>query len=162
MSAFHQQAGSTQQFNAVSAEPSEVVRPDGVSAAAAPTVRAPRKAHLRLSRIQPWSAFKFSFVMSLVCFIVVFVAVAVLYGILAMLGVFDAVSTTITEITATDEGEGINAAEWFSATRILGYAALLGAVNVVLITGLATVWAVIYNLAADLVGGVEVTLSENE
>lgn len=161
MSAFHPQAGSTRQFNAVTAEPTEVGRTDGGSAAAAPTVRTPRKAHLRVSRIEPWSAMKFSFVMSLVCFIVLFVAVAVLYGALAMMGVFDAVSRTITDITATDQGGGVNAAEWFAASRVLGYAALLGAINVVLITALATVWAVIYNLASDLVGGIEVTLSEN-
>lgn len=162
MSAFHPQAGSTRHFSAVTAEPREVPRPDGLSAAAAPTVRAPRKAHLRVSRIEPWSAMKFSFIMSLVCFIVLFVAVAILYGMLALLGVFDAISGTITDVTATGQGGGVNAAAWFSPSRILGYAALMGAVNVILITALATLWAVIYNLASDLVGGVEVTLSEND
>lgn len=130
--------------------------------AAAPTVRAPRKAHLRVARIEPWSAMKFSFVMSLVCFIVLFVAVAALYAVLAMLGVFDAISQTITDLTATDDAGGVDAAGWFSPGRILGFAALLGAVNVILITALATIWAVIYNLAADLVGGIEVTLSESD
>ena len=46
--------------------------------------------------------------------------------------------------------------------RILGYTALIGAVNVVLITALSTLGAVIYNLSADLVGGIEVTFSEAE
>lgn len=162
MSAYRPPAGSTQRFTAVTAEPRGAVRTDGMSAAAAPTVRGPRKAHLRLGRIEPWSVMRFSFILSLVCFIVLFVAVAVLYAILAMLGVFDAISQTINDFTATDEGGGVNAAGWFSATRVLGFAALLGAVNVVLITALATIWAVIYNLAADLVGGIEVTLSEND
>jgi hypothetical protein len=122
----------------------------------------PRKAHLQVARFEPWSVMKFSFIMSLVCFLVLFVAVAVLYVILSWLGVFDALTNTIRDLTSNDQGKsgGINPASWFSAARILGYTALIGTLNVLLITALATVWSVIYNMAADLVGGVEVTLKE--
>jgi len=122
----------------------------------------PRKAHLQVARFEPWSVMKFSFIMSLVCFLVLFVAVAVLYVILSGLGVFDALSNTIRDLTSNDQGKsgGIDPASWFSAARILGYTALIGTLNVLLITALATVWSVIYNMAADLVGGVEVTLKE--
>ena len=122
----------------------------------------PRKAHLQVARFEPWSVMKFSFIMSLVCFLVLFVAVAVLYVILSWLGVFTALSGTIHDLTSNDQGKsgGINPASWFSAARILGYTALIGTLNVLLITALATVWSVIYNMAADLVGGVEVTLKE--
>ncbi|WP_329248812.1 DUF3566 domain-containing protein [Actinoallomurus sp. NBC_01490] len=124
--------------------------------------KAPRKAHLQVARFEPWSVMKFSFIMSLVCFLVLFVAVAVLYVILSWLGVFDALSNTIRDLTSNDQGKsgGLNPASWFSAARILGYTALIGTLNVLLITALATVWSVIYNMAADLVGGVEVTLKE--
>jgi hypothetical protein len=122
----------------------------------------PRKAHLQVARFEPWSVMKFSFIMSLVCFLVLFVAVVVLYVILSWLGVFDALSNTIRDLTSNDQGKsgGLNPASWFSAARILGYTALIGTLNVLLITALATVWSVIYNMAADLVGGVEVTLKE--
>jgi hypothetical protein len=121
-----------------------------------------RKAHLQVARFEPWSVMKFSFIMALVCFLVLFVAVAVLYMFLSGLGVFDALSNTIRDLTSNDQGKsgGINPANWFSAARILGYTALIGTLNVLLITALATVWSVIYNMAADLVGGVEVTLKE--
>lgn len=140
-------------------------------AAAAPpgtdgkTVRTARKAHLTLSRIEPWSVMKFSFVISLVCFIVLFVAVAVLYTGLAYLGVFDAVTELVSSLTEGDDGGddlNLDPASWFSPTRVLGYTALLGALNVILITALATIGAMLYNLAADLVGGLDVTLSETE
>jgi hypothetical protein len=126
------------------------------------TRKPPRKAHLQVARFEPWSVMKFSFIMSLVCFLVLFVAVAVLYVILSWLGVFDALSNTIRDLTSNDQGKsgGLNPASWFSAARILGYTALIGTLNVLLITALATVWSVIYNMAADLVGGVEVTLRE--
>ncbi|MEV5705890.1 DUF3566 domain-containing protein [Actinoallomurus sp. NPDC052274] len=121
--------------------------------------KAPRKAHLQVARFEPWSVMKFSFIMSLVCFLVLFVAVTVLYLILSALGVFDALTNTIKDLQGKTSG-GLNPASWFSAARILGYTALIGTLNVLLITALATVWSVIYNMAADLVGGVEVTLKE--
>ncbi|MBB4699921.1 DUF3566 domain-containing protein [Sphaerisporangium siamense] len=127
-------------------------------------LKAPRKAHLVLRRVEPWSAMKFSFVVSLVCFVVLFVAVAVLYGVLSALGVFDSIVNTVTQLTVPDgkTSSGIDIKSWFEPVRILGYTALLGAVNVVLITALSTLGAVIYNVASDLVGGVEVTFSEAE
>lgn len=127
--------------------------------------RTPRRAHLILRRIEPWSAMKFSFVVSLVCFVVLFVAVAVLYGVLSGLGVFDSIEQTVNSITSGDGGKSttaLNVASWFEPVRILGYTALIGAVNVVLITALATLGAVIYNISSDLVGGIEVTFSEAE
>lgn len=126
--------------------------------------RLPRKAHLVLRRVEPWSAMKFSFVVSLVCFVVLFVAVAVLYGVLSALGVFDSVVEMFNQLTQSDgqNTSSINIASWFEPVRILGYTALIGAVNVVLITALSTLGAVIYNIASDLVGGIEVTFSEAE
>ncbi|MFD2356919.1 DUF3566 domain-containing protein [Nonomuraea ferruginea] len=118
-----------------------------------------------LRRIEPWSAMKFSFVVSLVCFVVLFVAVAVLYGVLSALGVFDSIVDLVNQLSQGEQGEGslqIDIASWFEPVRILGYTALIGAVNVVLITALATLGAVIYNVSSDLVGGVEVTFSEAE
>ncbi|WP_283139536.1 DUF3566 domain-containing protein [Rhizohabitans arisaemae] len=127
------------------------------------SARTPRKAHLVLRRVEPWSMMKFSFVLSLVCFVVLFVAVAVLYGILSAAGVFDAIVNMVNQVLVDgNAGGGINAAEWFDAVRVLGYTALLGALNVILITALSTLGAVIYNVASDLVGGVEVTFSEAE
>ncbi|TDD72889.1 DUF3566 domain-containing protein [Actinomadura rubrisoli] len=123
-----------------------------------------RKAQLQLARLEPWSVMKFSFVMSLVCFVVLLVAVTVLYVILSGLGVFGAISDTINSLTK-QQGEttgGVDAGNWFSFFRVFGYTVLVGALNVLLITALSTVGSVIYNLAADLVGGVEVTLKEAE
>lgn len=124
----------------------------------------PRKAHLQVSRFEPLSVMKFSFVMSLVCFVVLLVAVTVLYVILSGLGVFDSISSTINELTQEQGSKTSNfdASSWFSFTKIFGYTALIGGLNVLIITALATVWSVIYNIAADFVGGVEVTLKEAE
>ncbi|WP_344968198.1 DUF3566 domain-containing protein [Salinactinospora qingdaonensis] len=130
----------------------------------AKSVQAARKAHLTLSRIEPWPVMRFSFVISLVCFIVLFVAVAVIYVILSTFGVFEAVTDLLRSLTDGGEGDELtlHPEDWFSASRVLGYTGILGALNIVLITALSTVAAMLYNLAADLVGGIDVTLSESE
>ncbi|QUX29167.1 DUF3566 domain-containing protein [Nocardiopsis akebiae] len=124
-----------------------------------------RKAHLSVSRVEPWSVMKFSFVVSLVCFIILFVAIAVIYATLSMLGVFDELTNMLTALLEGDGTEdelGLDPASWFSPGRVLGYTGVVGALNIVLITALSTVGAMLYNLVADLVGGVDVTLSEAE
>ncbi len=122
-----------------------------------------RRAQLVLSRIEPWSVMKFSFMVSLVGWVVLFVAVAALYYVLNKLGVFHSIQSTITSVTSGKDSTGANSnGKWFSASRILGYTMLVGAINVVLITALATVGAVIYNLVTHLAGGIEVTLKETD
>jgi hypothetical protein len=129
------------------------------SAAAAPT----RRAQLVLSRVEPWSVMKFSFMISLVGWVVMFVAVAALYYVLSKLGVFHSIQSTITDVTSSKGSSGSDSnGQWFSASWILGATMFVGAINVVLITALATVGAVVYNLVSHLVGGIEVTLKETD
>jgi hypothetical protein len=128
----------------------------------APSKRSARQAHLTISRIEPWSVMKFSFVVSLVAFVILFVAVSVLYGALSGLGVFDSIQKAVNSVTSSQGSAGVNARAWFSASRVLGYTALLGSLNIVLITAMSTIGSVVYNLTSRLVGGVEVTLRETE
>jgi hypothetical protein len=121
-----------------------------------------RQAMLTLARVEPWSVMKFSFVASVVAFVILFVAVAVLYMVLSALGVFDSLQNTVSTITSSQSNSGTNISHWFSASLILGYTALLGALNIVLITAMATVGSVIYNLIAKTIGGIEVTLRETD
>jgi hypothetical protein len=121
-----------------------------------------RKANLVISRVEPWSVMKFSFLISLVLWIVMFVAVALLYYALSSLGVFDALQRTLASVTSSQTSAGVDLTKWTSAPRILGYTMLLGAVDVVLITAISTVGAVVYNLVTHLGGGIEVTLKETE
>jgi hypothetical protein len=121
-----------------------------------------RQAMLTLARMEPWSVMKFSFVASVVAFIILFVAVAVLYLVLSALGVFTSLEHQVASITSSQNTAGTNISHWFSASLILGWTALLGALNIVLITALSTIGSVIYNLIAKTVGGIEVTLRETD
>jgi hypothetical protein len=82
--------------------------------------------------------------------------------VLSALGVFGSLQHLVTNVTSSQNQAGYNADKWFSASRILSYTVLLGGINVVLITALSTIGAVIYNLTSRLIGGVEVTLKETD
>ena len=98
-----------------------------------------RQAMLTLARVEPWSVMKFSFVGSVVAFIILFVAVAVLYMILSALGVFDSLQHTVSSITGAQGTSGTDISHYYSASVVLGYTAMLGALNIVLITAMSTV-----------------------
>lgn len=121
--------------------------------------RGPRRASLQVRRVDPWSVLKLALVLSVTLFFVWMIAVAVLYGVLGGMGVWDQLNGTFSELTQPENSIG---EPLISPGRIFGVAMIIGAVNIVLFTALATVAAFIYNVAADFVGGVEVTLSERE
>jgi hypothetical protein len=135
----------------------------GAVGAKAGTQAPARRADLVISRLEPWSVMKFSFLMSLVAWVVLFVAVAFLYFVLSSLGVFTSIEHTLGSVTSSSgSASGSSISHWFSASRILGYTMLLGAVNIVLITALSTIGSMIYNLVTHLGGGIEVTLRETD
>ncbi|MBB5154286.1 DUF3566 domain-containing protein [Saccharopolyspora phatthalungensis] len=121
--------------------------------------RGPRRASLQVKRLDPWSVLKLALVLSVALFFVWMIAVAVLYGVLDGMGVWDQLNGTFTELTQPDNAAS---APLISAGRVFGVASIIGAINIVLVTALATVAAFIYNVAADFAGGIEVTLSERE
>lgn len=124
--------------------------------------RGPRRARLALKRIDPWSVMKFSFAVSLVLFLVIIVATAVLYLALDAMGVFDSINGSLGELIQSGGGTNANGGFQITAGGVIGTSALIGAVNVVLFTALATLAAFIYNVCADLVGGIELTLAERD
>lgn len=121
-----------------------------------------RQAHLTIARVEPWSVMKFSFVISLIAFVILLVAIMLLYGLLSALGVFDSLQHLVSNVTSSQSSAGVNAKSWFSASRVFTYTVALGVINLILITALSTVGAVIYNLTSRLVGGIEVTLKESD
>jgi hypothetical protein len=123
---------------------------------------APRSALLSLQRLEPLSVMKFSFLLSLVAWVVVFVAVAIVWFVLSKLGVFSSIEKTVGLVTYSKSHPGTNAASWFSASRVLLYTALVCTVNAILFTALATVGAALYNLITSITGGIEVTLKETD
>ncbi|MBN1095423.1 DUF3566 domain-containing protein [Blastococcus sp. TML/C7B] len=124
------------------------------------TARGPRRARLQLRHIDTWSALKISLVLSIALFFIWMVAVGVLYGVLNALGVFDTLNELFGQLGTDSGSEG--SSEVLTPGVVFGGAAVIGAINVVLLTALCTVGTFIYNMCSDLVGGLELTLSERD
>ena len=99
---------------------------------------------------------KFSCVLSIALFFVWLIMIGVLYGVLDAAGVIGKINDTVTTINGTGSKAPV------TAGMVFGGAAIVGVVNIVLFIALTTIGSVVYNLCADLVGGVEITLSERE
>lgn len=121
--------------------------------------RGPRRASLQVKRVDPWSVLKLAFVLSVALFFVWLVAVGVLYGVLDGMGVWDKLNSDYNSFAQSSTG---GATALITVQRVFGVAAIIGAINIVLFTALATVGAFVYNVSADLAGGLEVTLAERE
>ena len=121
-----------------------------------------RKAHLKLTRIDPWTVMKISFMLAIAFGIMTVVSVFVIWSMLDTAGVFTAISESVNSVTGDSGDGGVDIMEWVALNRVLGFATLLAVVDVVLITALSTLFAFLYNLASTLLGGVEVTLVEDQ
>ena len=125
------------------------------------TVRGPRRAKLVLRRVDPWSVLKFSFLFSVCLLIVWVVAASALLSLLRTMHVFDNINSVLASATSSDAAnKGFRVDP--SAHDVRLWAAIIGAVNALLFTALATLGAFLYNLISMLVGGVEVTLAERD
>ncbi len=115
------------------------------------------RAAVQVRRIDPWATFKIAAVLSVVGFFIWMISVAVLYLILDGMGVWDQVNNSFGTLMAE---ESSTSGDVVGAGTVFGAAALLGAINAILLTALATIGSYIYNICADLVGGAEVTLAD--
>ncbi|WP_406420839.1 DUF3566 domain-containing protein [Streptomyces sp. NBC_00873] len=121
-----------------------------------------RKARLRVAKADPWSVMKVSFLLSIALGICTVVAAAVLWMVMDAMGVFSTVGGTISEATGSNDSNGFDVQSFLSLPRVLIFTSVIAVIDVVLATALATLGAFIYNLSAGFVGGVELTLAEDE
>ncbi|MEV7236202.1 DUF3566 domain-containing protein [Streptomyces sp. NPDC051020] len=121
-----------------------------------------RKARLRVAKADPWSVMKVSFLLSIALGICTVVAAAVLWMVMNAMGVFSTVGGTISEATGSNDSTGFDVQSFLSLPHVLIFTSVIAVIDVVLATALATLGAFIYNLSAGFVGGVELTLAEDE
>lgn len=121
--------------------------------------RGPVRASMQIRRIDPWSTLKVSLLLSVSLFFVWMITVAFLYLVLGGMGVWAKLNSNVGDLLNNASG---SSAELVSSGTIFGGAFLIGLVNIVLMTALATIGAFVYNLITDLIGGIEVTLADRD
>lgn len=120
-----------------------------------------RQASLRLNHVEPWSVARIAFAISVAMMIVGVVAMTIFWVVLNLVGVWDQVNEAVTSVLS-DDSSSFNITDYLGFWRLIGLTLVLSAINVVLTTALATIGAHLYNLAAQVLGGVEVTFSEED
>ncbi|MEU4288379.1 DUF3566 domain-containing protein [Kribbella sp. NPDC026596] len=121
-----------------------------------------RKARLRMSRIDPWSVMKTAFLLSIAFGIVTWVAVFIIWSAIGAAGVFDNINSTVQEVLGTPTAEPFRIENYINTGKVMGFTTLLACADVLIITALATLGSFLYNIAATLLGGLEVTLAAED
>jgi hypothetical protein len=115
----------------------------------------PRQTRVVIRKVGPWSVLKVSFFFYLCVMAVIVGAFVILYGVLGAIGALDSMTRLIRDLFA-DQTFEIHGDWLFSRGLMVG----LG--MVVLWTLINVFVAFLYNLISDIVGGIEVTLSERK
>ena len=148
---------------AAGAAPTTPARPEAMSSSGArpASVRpAPRRVRLTVSRVDPWSAMKVSFLLSVALGIAGVVMVFVLWTILAGMGVFDQINGIVGQVVQ-DGDQRFDIMDFIGLGRVVSLAIVIGVIDVILITAIATLGAFLYNVSSALVGGIQLTLTDD-
>jgi len=114
---------------------------------------AERHVRLKLVYIDFWSAIKISFLLGLAQAIVTVIATFLLYMVFVQTGVFETANNVAGQVLG---GNNFDVQSFASMAQVLSFAGVVGVLNMVVITVLGGVIAVIYNACAKIVGGIQV------
>jgi Transmembrane domain of unknown function (DUF3566) len=129
---------------------------------ASPSKKPPRRARLRLTRIDPWSVMKTAFLLAIAFGVVTVVAVFIVWSVLSAAGVWDSINRTVQDVVGGKDAGSFDIEKYVGISRVMGFTMLVAVVDVILITAIATLAAFLYNMSAALLGGVELTLAEDQ
>lgn len=128
---------------------------------AKPRRTGPRRVRLTVNRLDPWSVFKISLLLSVALGIATVIMVGVLWTVLSGMNVFATVNEFIVQVTSgEDTASSFDLMDYIGLRRVLALSTVFAVINVVLLTALATLGAFLYNVCAALVGGTHLTLSD--
>lgn len=120
-----------------------------------------RRVRLTVSRIDPWSTMKLSFLLSVALGIALVVMAFVLWTVLNGMGVFDQINNIAANLFPVDDGEPFDLMDYIGLGKVMSLAIVVGVIDVILITAIATLSAFLYNLSSSLVGGLQLTLTDD-
>jgi nitrogen fixation-related uncharacterized protein len=122
---------------------------------------APRRVKLSVSRVDPWSAMKLSFLLSVSVGIAGVVMIVALWTILSGMGVFADMNRTVETVLNSTNGTKYNLMDYIGLGRVVSLSIVIGVIDVILVTALSTLGAFLYNVCSSLVGGLQVTLTDD-
>jgi uncharacterized membrane protein (DUF373 family) len=121
----------------------------------------PRRVKLSVSRVDPWTAMKLSFLLSVAVGIAGVVMVVALWTILSGMGVFTDMNRTVDSVLNTTNGAKFDLMNYIGLGRVVSLSIVIAVIDVILITAISTLGALLYNVCSSLVGGLQITLTDD-
>ncbi|GAA1742185.1 DUF3566 domain-containing protein [Microbacterium foliorum] len=118
-----------------------------------------RRARLVVAKVDTWSVAKLIFLLSVALGIVTVVSSVILWLVMQATGAFDGINELITMLGTT--GNSVEVQQVLTLGQVALFSTILSVINVVLFTLLGVIAAMLYNVAAKLVGGIGVTLTDD-
>jgi len=116
---------------------------------------------LTLAKVDPWSVMKLGFLLSVAIGIAFVVLVGVLWTILDPMGVFADIDRTVGTVLGSSSGVTFDLMDYVGFGRVISLATVIAVIDVFLLTALATLASFLYNVCSQLVGGVQMTLTDD-
>lgn len=113
---------------------------------------------VRITRLDPWSVAKSSFMLGLTIAGVIIVATVALWLLLSAAGVFEAVTGLFQSVSGNSNSSGVS---FLSLGRLVGLSMVISAIEIVLLSVLSVIFAVLYNLSVGFTGGIEVSVTDS-
>ena len=113
-----------------------------------------RRVRRVLRKIDPWTVLKVSIIFNLIIVMAISIGIAIAWSLLRNSGIPDSIVDSINELAIFEEDISLDGPSYF---RVMVFFSI---VSTILLTGLATLSAVFYNLISDVVGGVEFVVLE--
>ncbi|WP_083470906.1 DUF3566 domain-containing protein [Actinomyces sp. oral taxon 414] len=124
------------------------------------TVAGPRRVRLSLTRINPLSVMKVSFLLSVAAGIMLVVAAAFVWFMLDAMHVFSTIRDLVGTVMDSKSNAYTALLEYLKLSRAISMATIIAVINIILATALSTIGALLYNVTAAFVGGVHLTLAD--
>jgi hypothetical protein len=121
----------------------------------------PRRVKLSVSRVDPWTAMKLSFLLSVAVGIAGVVMISVLWLILSSMGVFTDMNRTVEGVLNTTNGAKFDLMNYIGLGRVVSLSIVIAVIDVILMTAISTLGAFLYNVCSSLVGGLQITLTDD-
>lgn len=116
-----------------------------------------RRAHMTISKIDPWSTLKVSFLLSVGLGIMGVIATVVMWNVLDSMHVFSALDELLKTLGSE---ELMQLMQYLQFGRVMSFAIIVAVLDIVLLTFLGMIMALLYNLIAMLVGGIHITITD--
>ncbi|NBU32085.1 MAG: DUF3566 domain-containing protein [Actinobacteria bacterium] len=120
---------------------------------------APSTRKVRITRLDPWSVAKSSFILGVAIAGIIIVATIVLWLLLSAAGVFEAITGLFRSVSGNEDSAGVN---FLSLGRLVGLSMVISAIEIVLLSVLSTIFAALYNLSVGFTGGIEVDVADEQ